>query len=42
MKRKLFFILVVTGLLLLALGGWTVEGLRWALGGNARTAPSPA
>jgi hypothetical protein len=43
MKRKLFLILIVTGLLLLALGGWTVDGLRWAFsGGSARTAPAPA
>jgi hypothetical protein len=44
MKRKLFFILIVTGLILLALAGWTVQGLRWAAGGgsNGRTAPAPA
>jgi hypothetical protein len=43
MKRKLFFILVVTGLLVLALAGWTVQGLRWAAsGGGGRTAPAPA
>jgi hypothetical protein len=43
MKRKLLFILIATGLILLALGGWTVDGLRWlAAGGPARTAPSPA
>jgi hypothetical protein len=41
MKRKLFFILIATGLILLALGGWAVDGLRWALGGG-RTAPAPA
>ena len=28
MKKRLYFILLVTGLLLLALGGWTVQGLR--------------
>jgi hypothetical protein len=42
MKRKLFFILIVTGLIVLALGGWAVDGLRWALGGEGRTAPVPA
>ena len=45
MKKRLLFLLLVTGLLLLALGGWTVQGLRWALaGGWARggTAPQPA
>jgi hypothetical protein len=41
MKRRLLFILVATGLILLALAGWTVQGMRWALaGGNA--APTPA
>ena len=44
MKKRLLFLLLVTGLLLLALGGWTVQGLRWALsGGSARgTAAQPA
>jgi hypothetical protein len=43
MKRKLFFILIATGLIILALGGWTVDGLRWVLGGgSSRTAPAPA
>jgi hypothetical protein len=28
MKRKLLFLLLVTGLILLALGGWTVQGMR--------------
>jgi len=37
MKRKLFFLLLVIGVLLLALGGWTVDGLR-RFGG----APQPA
>ena len=30
MKQRLFFWLLVTGLIVLALGGWTVQGLRWA------------
>jgi hypothetical protein len=43
MKRRLLFLLLVTGLLLLALGGWTVRGLRWAAsGGRARGLPQPA
>jgi hypothetical protein len=43
MKRKLLFILIVTGLIVLALGGWTVQGLKWALsGGGGRTVPAPA
>ena len=33
----------VTGLLVLALGGWTVQGVRWAAtGGWARGVPQPA
>ena len=39
MKRKLFFILLVTGLLLLALGGWTLDGLRKF---RLAAAPQPA
>jgi hypothetical protein len=43
MKNRLLFLLLVTGLILLALGGWTVQGLRWAVtGGRARTLPQPA
>jgi hypothetical protein len=43
MKRRLLFILLVTGLILLALGGWTIRGLRWAVGGGrADTVPQPA
>jgi hypothetical protein len=30
MKHRLLFILLVTGLILLALGGWTARGLRLA------------
>ncbi|HEY6962113.1 MAG TPA: hypothetical protein VI408_09525 [Gaiellaceae bacterium] len=28
MRKRLWFILIATGLILLALGGWTVDGLR--------------
>jgi hypothetical protein len=43
MKKRLFFMLLVTGLILLALAGWTVQGLRWAAsGGRARGLPQPA
>jgi hypothetical protein len=43
MKRRLLFLLLVTGLLLLALGGWSVQGLRWAVGGGGpRGLPQPA
>jgi hypothetical protein len=36
------FILIVTGLIVLALGGWTVDGLRWVFASSHRTAPLPA
>jgi hypothetical protein len=39
MKRKLLFLLLVTGLLVLALGGWTVDGLRRFGGAGS---PQPA
>jgi hypothetical protein len=43
MKRRLFFLLLVSGLLVLALGGWTLQGLRWAAsGGRAHGLPLPA
>jgi hypothetical protein len=42
MKKRLLFWLLVTGLLVLALGGWTVQGLRWATGGRARGLAQPA
>ena len=43
MKNRLLFLLLVTGLILLALGGWTVQGLRWAVtGGWLRGLPQPA
>jgi len=49
MKRKLLFALLVTGLIMLALAGWAVDGVRWAAGGGAiralaprGTAPAPA
>ena len=41
MKRRLLFVLIVTGLIVLALGGWTVRGFRWALTGDAGV-PQPA
>jgi hypothetical protein len=34
MKKRLIFLLLVLGLLLLAVGGWTVQGLR-RIGGAA-------
>ena len=41
MKRRLLFVLFVTGLVLLAVAGWTVRGLRWTFSGRARV-PQPA
>ena len=43
MRRRFIFFLFVTGLLLLALGGWAVQGLRFAVaGGRGRRLPQPA
>jgi hypothetical protein len=36
MERRVIVFLLVTGLLLLALGGWAIQGLRFALGGGRR------
>jgi hypothetical protein len=33
MKRNLFIGAIVLAVLVLALGGWTVRGARWALAG---------
>jgi hypothetical protein len=33
MKKRLFIGAVIFGVLLLALGGWTVRGARWAVAG---------
>jgi hypothetical protein len=43
MRSRLLFWLLVTGLIVLALGGWTVRGLRWvSAGGGSRGLPQPA
>jgi len=43
MKKRLLLGLLVTGLLVLALGGWIVQGVRWAAtGGRVRALPHPA
>jgi len=43
MKRRLLLMLLVTGLLVLALAGWSVKGVRWiAGGGRADALPQPA
>jgi hypothetical protein len=33
MKRNLFISAIVVAILVLAVGGWTVRGARWALAG---------
>jgi hypothetical protein len=33
MKRNLFFGAVIVAIVVLAVGGWTVRGARWALAG---------
>jgi hypothetical protein len=33
MKRNVFISVMVLAVLVLALGGWTVRGARWALAG---------
>jgi hypothetical protein len=33
MKRNMFISVIVLAVLVLALGGWTVRGARWALAG---------
>jgi hypothetical protein len=42
LKRRLLFILLVTGLIVLALGGWAMQGLRWAASGGAEQVPQSA
>jgi hypothetical protein len=43
MKQRLLFAVLVFGVVALALGGWTVQGLRWtASGAWARRVPQPA
>jgi hypothetical protein len=36
MKRGLLITLIAVGLLMLALAGWAVQGLRWTLTGSRR------
>jgi hypothetical protein len=33
MQKRILITSVVIGVLLLAVGGWTVQGIRWTLGG---------
>jgi hypothetical protein len=34
MKRTLLLVLLALGLIMLAVGGWAIQGLRWTLGGR--------
>ena len=36
MKRYALILMLALGLLLLAVGGWAVQGTRWALAGGTR------
>jgi hypothetical protein len=43
MRRRILFTLLVTGLIVLALAGWTVGGVRrLTAGGRSGTLPQPA
>lgn len=33
MKRRLFISMAIVAILVLAVGGWTVRGVRWAVAG---------
>jgi hypothetical protein len=43
-KRQLLIAILALGLVLIAVAGWTVDGVRWALGGGSagQTAPRAA
>jgi hypothetical protein len=38
MKRQLLIAILALGLVLIAVAGWTVDGVRWVFGGGARPA----
>ena len=42
MKRRFWILSIALVLLLLALLGWTVEGIRWATTGSRQRRPSLA
>ena len=42
MQLKLWIIVIGVALLLLALGGWAVDGIRWALRGGPVRRLAPA
>ncbi|MGH3102536.1 MAG: hypothetical protein ACRDN6_00345 [Gaiellaceae bacterium] len=39
MRRRAYFMLFALGLLVLALLGWTAEGIRWSLTGSRHRRP---
>jgi hypothetical protein len=41
MKRNLLFVLIASGLVVLAAGGWAVDGLRWIVGAVPRRVGAP-
>jgi hypothetical protein len=42
-RRRLWFLALVLAIVLVAVGGWAVEGARWALtGSRGRALPAPA
>lgn len=41
MKRRLLFLALALAIVLVAVGGWAVDGVRWALTGS-RGRPVPA
>jgi hypothetical protein len=41
MKRRLLFLALALAIVLVAVGGWAVEGVRWAFTGS-RGRPAPA
>jgi hypothetical protein len=46
MKKRLLILLLFTGLIVLALAGWSVQGVRWTVGGrwlrSGAALPEPA
>ena len=42
MKRRMYLTLLFSALLLLAVAGWLVEGVRYGVGGSRRPGLAPA
>jgi hypothetical protein len=42
MKKRLLIGFLLTGLLVIAVASWTIQGLRWAVTGGPRRALQPA